>query len=610
MRKSLLSLAKKCTAAVIGVAGLVGSASAVVTGTNTAVIQGFQPATSLRYSPNNIGHILLVPYFTVNGGNDTYLSINNTDMRNGKAVKVRFRGAGNSDDIFDFTVFLSPGDVWTAAVTKDATSGLSKLVTTDRSCTLPSTVGKGTGTLFITARVPGNAAAATNEGYVEIFNMADVPPTLYNATLPSTTASALFTAIKHVNGTPPCTGSAFNPLNPTTNPAVPFASVTDTTTLYSQMENLGFTNPTTGLKANWTVLNVAKAAAWTGAAEAIEASVTTGGTATYPGYGNIVFYPQTSDSVSAANARLATADPLLRGGIVSMPAATTTGAPGTPPVAAAMYDLPDLSTPYLYADLAVASLGVGTRRQAFNLINALAVSSVSNEFVVDPSILAQTDFVFSLPSRRYNVGRDYAGSGSNVFTNLAYDDGNTIINGQWNFFANENTSVNATQYPNIICVTGISGAAGASGTPTLRLTSGQTGDREEVFLAASSDFVVSPGVPGATFSICGEVAVFSFSAAGQQSVLGASLTRFNVGAPYTAGWARIATPGLATASAATIAAGYGLVGVATGIPANAGVGLPVTGYAVMQITNNNAAPGTVGNYGLTFPHGRTPYAAQ
>ena len=62
-------------------------------------------ATVLQPTPDGIGHILLVPYFSTNNGNTTLLSIVNTDVTNGKAVKVRFRSAANSDDIFDFQVY-------------------------------------------------------------------------------------------------------------------------------------------------------------------------------------------------------------------------------------------------------------------------------------------------------------------------------------------------------------------------------------------------------------------------------------------------------------------------------------------------------------------------
>jgi len=96
MKKSTLALS---IAAAIGSFGLAGTASA-----------------AMQLNANGIGHQLVFPYFSAQGDNATLLSITNTDTVNGKLVKVRFRGAANSDDLFDFQVLLSPGDVWTAAV--------------------------------------------------------------------------------------------------------------------------------------------------------------------------------------------------------------------------------------------------------------------------------------------------------------------------------------------------------------------------------------------------------------------------------------------------------------------------------------------------------------
>lgn len=53
----------------------------------------FAAAGDVSVNPNGDGHILLVPYYTVQDGNVTAFNIVNTDTKNGKAVKVRFRGA-------------------------------------------------------------------------------------------------------------------------------------------------------------------------------------------------------------------------------------------------------------------------------------------------------------------------------------------------------------------------------------------------------------------------------------------------------------------------------------------------------------------------------------
>ena len=178
MRKNLLALS---IAAMVG--GLSGAANAAVLSGNTVTTT---TATRLLINPQGVGHILTVPYFSTQGNNKTLLSITNTDTTNGKAVKLRFRGAANSDDVFDITVFLSPGDVWTADVAADG--DISRLVTNDTSCTLPSAQDiKDLGGKFKTNRVQGNAAAQTREGYVEILNTANIPV--------NTAADSLYTAI-------------------------------------------------------------------------------------------------------------------------------------------------------------------------------------------------------------------------------------------------------------------------------------------------------------------------------------------------------------------------------------------------------------------------------
>src|SRR6185369_7712743 len=109
MRKNLIALS---VAAFVGGLGMAGSA--------TASVIGGAPATadseSVRQS--GTGHQLIVPYFNTQVGNATLFNIVNTDVTNGKAVKIRFRGASNSDDVFDFTLLMSPGDVWTANISQ------------------------------------------------------------------------------------------------------------------------------------------------------------------------------------------------------------------------------------------------------------------------------------------------------------------------------------------------------------------------------------------------------------------------------------------------------------------------------------------------------------
>jgi hypothetical protein len=143
-------------------------------------------AHAVYQDPNGLGQALVYPYYTVqqSGGNpfNTYLSIVNTTTR-GKALKVRFREGKNSREVLDFNLFLSPNDVWTAAVVPTGTgTGAdvgARLVTGDNSCTSPPIPATGVDFRNF-AYVGSNTDSAgagvdrTREGYLEIVEMATV----------------------------------------------------------------------------------------------------------------------------------------------------------------------------------------------------------------------------------------------------------------------------------------------------------------------------------------------------------------------------------------------------------------------------------------------------
>ena len=220
MKKNVLALS---IAAMIGGLGFVGAASAgVIAGAGGAAVSAATvgaPAvdgrmltrniTGFKLSEGGVGHALIVPYYTVQGDNATILHLVNTDTKNGKVAKIRFRGAANSDDVMDFQVLLSPGDVWTAAVTK-GDNGFAQLVTADNTCSIPA-FEKGVAVPFRDGRLNPNLkddalANQTREGYVEIFNSADIPGGKFYGK-DNDANSALYTATKHVAGKAPCTAS-------------------------------------------------------------------------------------------------------------------------------------------------------------------------------------------------------------------------------------------------------------------------------------------------------------------------------------------------------------------------------------------------------------------
>lgn len=134
-------------------------------------------AQAVMLDPRGLGQVLVFPYYTVNTGQDTLLSIvNASDV--GKAVKVAFREGYNGRETLAFTLFLAPHDAWTGAVSAidDGQASGARLASPDRSC-----VTTGWPAAFSTTAFAGNAADGgpttadrTREGMLEVIALGDV----------------------------------------------------------------------------------------------------------------------------------------------------------------------------------------------------------------------------------------------------------------------------------------------------------------------------------------------------------------------------------------------------------------------------------------------------
>lgn len=142
----------------------------------TAVLAGIAgTAGAVNVNPDGLGQVALFPYYTVQSGSDTYISILNT-TNEVKAVKVRFLEGMNSREVLDFNLYLSPFDIWTGAVTTASATGPGRLITQDTSCTVPAIPAAGvdfrnfayTGTAF---DGESTSLARTREGHIEIIEM-------------------------------------------------------------------------------------------------------------------------------------------------------------------------------------------------------------------------------------------------------------------------------------------------------------------------------------------------------------------------------------------------------------------------------------------------------
>jgi hypothetical protein len=172
-------------------------------------------ANAVSVNPNGLGQVLIYPYYTVQSdaaGNayNSLLSVVNTDS-SAKAVKVRFLEGRNSREVLDFNLFLSKFDVWTAGIVPTTGGGGARVITVDKSCTIPgksdwTSLGGGAFSKdFVNFGYVGDGGGdgldRTKEGYVEMILMASY-----------TSTNCTSIVVTHVGGSPLCQ-SAKHPLS-------------------------------------------------------------------------------------------------------------------------------------------------------------------------------------------------------------------------------------------------------------------------------------------------------------------------------------------------------------------------------------------------------------
>lgn len=226
-------------ALVAAIAGVVGTANA-----------------ALYVNPDGTGQILLYPYYTVNKGLQTIVSIVNTTDQ-GKAVKVRFLEGRNSREVLDFNLYLSPFDIWTAAVTAASSSDTSpaRLVTQDKSCTSPTIPSAGVDFRNFAYAFPPDQDSGptglerTREGYLEVIEMGVIDDERASSFTP-------LTWITHVNGVP----NNCNRINQSWSPGGEWFT----------NRHRAVTAPTGGLFGNAAIVDVDSGVMYSFVAEAID----------------------------------------------------------------------------------------------------------------------------------------------------------------------------------------------------------------------------------------------------------------------------------------------------------------------------------------------------
>lgn len=466
-------------------------------------------ASAVHLSANGIGQALVYPYYTVNGHQQTLLSVVNTSSA-AKAVKVRFREGYNGRSVMEFDVFLSRYDVWTATVFALSDAGLSTdgaaILTRDRSCVSPAFREDQTtlsdGTPYAAFRdfaylVPDDGGPytidRTREGHFEIIAMADL-------------SGALAAAVTHnAYGMPGNCAAVSNLV----------------------AGQLGINPPSSGLFGSAGIINVPNG--------------------TYFGYDADALERFTGTALYSNTAR--TGYPDL--------GAVNDGAGALASQATALVVTPDGATLSTYP-------GADPRSRPIDAVSAVfAAESVYNEYQTAAALAANTDWVVTFPTKAHYVDEQLIGGHAAIppFTRI-YDGsaafaGSCIAFGSNLYDRDERTTV---------------GNGGGIGIP--------------------------PPLPPPP-TLCRQIDIMSFLnvtvAPTASGALQSRLVRNIRPVVGVAGWLRV--------NLDTPSEPHALLAASNG---NVFRGLPVTGFAAISITNNQATTingvSTLSNYSSTTKH--------
>lgn len=529
------------TAVVAGLAGVAGLASV---------------SNAVNLNPDGLGQVLIYPYYGVNGGNSTLISVvNTTDTV--KAVKVRFLEALNSREVLDFNLYLSPFDVWTGAVSAASETGPGRLTTRDTSCTAPAIPAGGVDFRNFQYAVGNfdddgpNGLDRTREGHIEMIEMGTVLDTngaAFNA------ATSFADAATHVDGRP--------------------LSCTTLVNAWAPGSGIWFNNPT---------------AARSGAAIGVDNSVQ-GGLFGGADIVDVAFGASISYNADAVE------------GFYTLAAATLHTSPGSvEPTLSRAQTAPGEADAVIFSPtspLGVITLDFATGRP--NAVSSVFMhDAIYNEYSTVDILDASSEWVITFPTKRLHIER------------TTFDQRRPFTD---NFDDSDATAAQISPAFDSID-TLVFDPFGSCEPISLFYF-----DREEGPDAAAAIVDFSPPPPDVEvgFALCYETNVLTFNqeeevTAGSSAVLGARTIANNVnlvdasGDEVQEGWVAVGF--------ANDVDGDGVIdqfmldnnGSAT-TTRNQLFGLPVTGFWAANYVNANAAPGLLANFAGTHKHRGSRFA--
>lgn len=556
MKKNLLSAA-------------VAASSVVMAG---AAVGGVDDAAYIN--DRLTGEALVYPLYSAQNGNDTYIHIVNTTGV-AKAVKVRMIEGENSQEVLDFNLYMSAEDHFSFAITADGEG--AKLITTDNSCTVPMIPEVGTtadgktkrevsfrNSLYSKDSEKDDPDTDKDEsfdntgedreqiGYVEVIEMgqldADAAAVIDvgRAAAAERSAYNVATAVTHgADGVPAdCSLPVFAWSTTQGAKGKWLAEATDATGKQGESEMEATWNGG-GLYGFATVINVSEGTSFGEDAVAIEQLVTPG----VAGY-QLHYRPGSTDpdfNDDAINLEVLVGDP-------------ATGSPQ-----------------YMIFDT--------TLNARFESVSMLFMADeVMNDYIIDPAINAQTDWVLTFPTKTFHINSAAPGDTA--------DDEDKGVYNPFEVPWNKQTACE----PSTMTVW----------------------DREEANVAppeGAPDFSPEPAgaPPSDDLLLCYEVTVLQF---GDESVTNNDSTVTGIGdllGSYVDGWARLdlgpndkyddTYPSAFNATTGKASDYYDFERTlcdATGT--DCAEGLPVTGFAAVEYTNGTLASGAMANYAFSTEH--------
>ena len=318
------------------------------------------------------GEALVYPIYSAQNGNDTYIHVVNT-TGDYKAVKVRMIEGENSQEVLDFNLYMSPKDHFAFAITADGEG--AKLKTTDNSCTVPiipeagttadgKTVREVSFRNFLYAKDKDNAGEDREQlGYVEVIEMGQIDPKA-TATVDPKGKTNVAAAIKHGATGVPADCSI---------PVAGWSVISGASGKWLAECGAGCAaQGTSEFVANWnggglygigTVINVSEGTSFGEDAVAIEQMVTTNAA------GSALHYEPGSTK------------PDFNDASVSSSALVSVAGSGAP-----------------------QQITFAADDQKFKTVSALFMADqVMNDYIIDPAISAQTDWVLTFPTKTFHI---------------------------------------------------------------------------------------------------------------------------------------------------------------------------------------------------------------